>query len=203
MLYSRSLALTPTQRQAAAAQGLVALGMAREFVAGNWPIEASLPVRMADPVPAADSDRTTWGLYRWHGAEWDRVAVWPEASGSEVKLDQPGLHAVLADHSPPVIGRLERSLIGLGPASEVDGVTLPRWELLPVPVRDLGSGLAAETIRVQLDGQTLIVEPDLPRDRILVAFPDTMAAGPHQLVIEVADRVGHLANRRLEFQAAQ
>jgi len=215
VVYSSPATLTPAQRQAGADQGLRPLGVARDFVAATWPIEASLPVRMADPDSAASSDRSTWGLYRWHRDKWDRVTAWPEASGGvvksvvkrevkrEVKLDQPGLHAVLADYSPPVIGRLDRAQVGLGPTGEVVGVTLPRWDLLPVPVQDLGSGLAAETIRVQLDGQDLIAEPDLPRDRILVEFPDAMAVGPHQLRIEVADQVGHLAVRQLKFEARQ
>lgn len=202
-LYSRPVDLTPAQRQAAADQGLRVLGVARVFVAAAWPIEASLPVRMADPDTTAGGDRATWGLYRWHNGEWGRVVAWPEGGGDQVKLDQPGLHAVLADHGPPVIGRLRQPQVGLGPVSEIEEVTLPRWDRLPVPLRDPGSGLAAETIRVQLDGRDLIVEPDLPRDRVLVEFPDQMAAGPHRLLIEVADRVGHRAARELEFEARE
>ncbi len=208
VVYSRVADLNAAQRQAAADQGLRPLGVAREFLAATWPIEASLPVAMRQPVPGTGADRTTWGLYRWHEETWKLAEEWPTDAPAtapvKVHLDQTGLHAVLADHSPPVIGRPDEPVVvGPGPASDIAGVTLPRWAVLPVAVRDLGAGLAAESIRVLLDGKPLLVEPDLPRDRILVEFPDEMTPGAHHLAIEAADRTGHVAALELKFQAVR
>ncbi len=206
VLYSFPAVLTAAQRETAANQGLKPLGVAREFTAANWPLEASLPVKMRQPEARAGSNRVTWGLYRWADDEWDRSDEWPAAgpAGAEavVHLGRSGLYAALADRSPPLISLPDQPVIvTTGPVSEIAGVTLPSWEILPVTVRDLGSGLAAETIRVLLDGKKLIVEPDLPRQRILVEFPDRMAPGPHKLAIEAADRSGHVVARVLEFEA--
>jgi len=206
VVYSHDVVLAPHLREAAAAQGLRPLGAGRVFLAATWPIEASLPTQMLTPAAPANGDRSTWGLYRWDEELWRLVDEWPARSGpenagdTEVRVDRRGLHAVLADHSPPLIGQPPQPVpVGPGPESEIEGVTMPRWEVLPIALRDLGSGLAAETIRVRLDGQPLIAEPDLPRDRILVEFPAEMTLGPHHLTIEAADRTGHPAVRELEI----
>ena len=214
VVYSTAAVLDPVQLRAAADQGLRPLGSVRLIQAADWPVEASLPVRLRQPAvvpepgsaPAPVAADSSCGLYRWDDDQWERVTEWPRGAAPgalvEVAVDQPGLHAVLADRSPPVFGQPAAGVVvGPGPISTVAGVTLPRWAVLAVDLRDLGAGLAAESIAVELDGRALIVEPDLPRDRILVEFPDTMATGPHRLVIAAADQAGNRARRVLEFQA--
>ncbi len=208
VVYSRTIGLAEDQREAAADQGLRPLGTAREFLAATWPIEASLPVDMKDPVGKTGQDRTAWGLYRWDRDAWDLVDQWPATPSKDgnvvVHLDQTGLHAVMVDHSPPVIGRpTEPVVLNPGPTSRIEGVTLPYWEVVPIALHDLGSGVASESIKVLLDGQALIVEPDLPRDRILIEFPAGMSPGGHRLNIEVADRTGQRATRALEIQVRE
>ncbi len=202
VMYSRPVVLDDKQRKAAADQGLRPLGVAREFLAADWPIEAAVPVRMDEP--SAGPERRLWGLYRWDGNDWGRVGPWRDTAQGTVKLDRPGLHAVLADLSGPMVDNPDQPvLVTRGPESAIAGVTLSYWEVLPVALWDLGSGLAAETIKVLLDGAPLIVEPDLPRDRILIELPDGMTPGRHKLAIEAADRVGHTVARELEIQAEQ
>jgi len=72
---------------------------------------------------------------------------------------------------------------------------MPHWQVLALDLFDSGSGIAPESISVQLDGQTIIVEPDLPRDRILVEFPDDMAPGSHHLEVKVSDEAGNPASQ--------
>lgn len=210
VVYRRPVALTAAQWQSADEQGLHLLGAAEEYLAADWPIDAALRVDFRVPSAAASdtpaSERATWFLCRWSGGKWSAVGAWPGAVAGEstarVTLDAPGVHALVADHSGPVIGRLAPdTVVGPGPVSTVAGVTLPFWEVLPVPVLDSGVGLAAESLRVQLDGVPLIVEPDLPRDRILVEFPDAMPAGRHRLVVEASDEAGHTARKELSFEA--
>jgi len=72
----------------------------------------------------------------------------------------------------------------------VPEVTPPRWEILCIPVGDHGAGVDWDGLQAWLDGAPLIVEPDAPRDRVLVELPDDVAPGTHRLGLEVADRAG-------------
>jgi len=76
-------------------------------------------------------------------------------------------------------------------------VTQPVWETLRIGVSDQGAGVDPDAITVWLDGETLIAEPDLPRDRVLVELPDDLPAGEYLLGIEVADRAGNVAAHNL------
>ncbi|MCB1182426.1 hypothetical protein KDM41_03260 [bacterium] len=213
VVYAQPAELDSLQRLAAADQGLAALGSAREFVAAAWPIEASLPVTLpraalpagGDPVTGEDgtpavAGSASRGLYRWDGREWDFVETWPRADEPEarVRIGSPGLYAAFADVAPPRFAP-GPDLVSVEPAAPtgVPGVTGPRWQVLPVPVFDRGEGLDLATLDVRLDGRPLIVEPDPPRDRLLVAFPDDLPAGPHRLEIGVADRAGHRAEAEI------
>jgi hypothetical protein len=99
---------------------------------------------------------------------------------------------VLRDTAAPVIATAPvDTLLERRPMRRQHGIALPRWPVVRVPVGDHGSGIAWETLAVQLDGAPLVVEPDAPRDRILVELPDQLAPGRHLLSIAVADRAGH------------
>jgi hypothetical protein len=102
-----------------------------------------------------------------------------------------------------VISLIKGKRVVPGPSSTVPGVTMPRWEILPVQVFDGGAGVAAETIKVQISGQPLIAEPDLIRDQILVELPDGLDPGAHSLAIEAADEVGNTCKTVLEIDLAE
>jgi len=81
----------------------------------------------------------------------------------------------------------------------IPGLTLPRWETVPVAVVDAGTGVDPASITATLDGRPLVVEPDLVRDRVLVTVPDATPAGRHELVLAAADRAGNGSTRTLEL----
>lgn len=115
-----------------------------------------------------------------------------------VALPGPGRFAVLRDERPPWIGAGPAGgLVARRAAARRAGVTLPRWETVAVALADAGSGVDPDRLRAALDGRPLTVEPDLIRGRLLVELPDTVGAGPHVLEIEVRDRAGHAARRRI------
>ncbi len=98
---------------------------------------------------------------------------------------------MLRDTAPPVIAtRAVAARLEERPPRRDHGVSQPRWPVLRVPLGDHGSGIEWDSLRVRLDDRPLVVEPDAPRDRILVEFPDDLPAGRHRIVVSVADRVG-------------
>ena len=78
-----------------------------------------------------------------------------------------------------------------GPVSRVEDVTFSKWKRTAITLSDLGSGLDTGSIISLLDDLPLIVEPDTPRDRLLVHWPDSMTAGAHVLHLEATDRAGN------------
>jgi hypothetical protein len=117
-------------------------------------------------------------------------------------LAKPGVHAVLRDVVPPAIsGWREARRVRPGSRRTIaSGVTPPHWEIIAVGLEDRGSGLDAATIRAWLNGEPLVVEPDLPRDRLLVELPDDLEPGDHVLGLEVADLAGNFTARSLPLR---
>ena len=141
------------------------------------------------------------GVYRLRRQAWTYVAPLTDAAGGAgFALRQPGVYQVLRDVSPPVIAtagvatQLERQ-----PARQRGGITLPAWPVLKIPVGDPGSGIEWRSLATRLDGEPLIVEPDPPRDRVLVELPAQLPPGSYRLAIEVGDRAGHLARATLSL----
>jgi hypothetical protein len=89
--------------------------------------------------------------------------------------------------------------VGPGPVSRVPGVTLPRWEVVPLDLQEEGSGVAAESVRVLLDGELLVVEPDLPRSRLLIELPDELPPGRHRLAVTLSDQAGNQGQGALDI----
>jgi len=104
----------------------------------------------------------------------------------------------MRDTTVPEIECWERPRpIARGRETSKHGVALPVWEVLRISISDQGAGVDPGSIRVWLDSETLIAEPDLPRDRVLIELPDDLPAGDYLLGIEVADRAGNVAMRTL------
>jgi len=195
----------PAQAAQAARQGLVPLGRCVTWAAATWPASADVVVDLPDGIAPADAGVF---LFRWNGEAWLPAGPpqGPAAPGGPARfgLPQPGTYAALTDTTPPVID--DRALRagphpGWGPP--VPGLTPPRWEALAVPVRDDGAGVDPASLRALWDGRALVVEPDLPRDRVLVHVPDDAAAGPHVLELEVADALGRRARATVAVACAR
>lgn len=184
----------------AARQGLQPMAdRAVRWSAAEWPVDGAPTVAApavalgAGAIP--DSLGRTPLMYRWDDGHW-RLAgrlLRPSVSGDAWRfgLDARGLHAAMIDVAPPRLGPAPAKA-GPHPGfrSGCDGVTPPRWEILAVPVADAGSGVAPASIRATWDGQPLLVEPDLLRDRVLVEIPEDAAAGDHVLELEASDEAG-------------
>lgn len=189
------------------AQGLRPVGPGAIFLAADWPIDSDLTVsfpaagpRLVDDPRLADDPRTA--VYRRNAkGRWDLAGPLQETAAGmpAFALAEPGLHAVLRDEAPPQLTAAAPLVVEPWSGRKVAGVTMPRWAFLPIGVLDLGSGVAAESIAVLVDGRPLIAEPDLPRDRILLELPDDLAPGRHRLYLEAADEAGNTASLEVEF----
>jgi hypothetical protein len=185
-------------------QGLVGLGPASAFRTSHWPLDSALRVPLAagagfDSAVLEDPRVAVYRLSR--RGKWQLVgpATWQDGQ-LHFHISRPGTHALLRDEGAPVWDLPEGLVLEPARDSRVPGVSLPRWRVFGVGVDDPGSGIASETIAVTLNGRPLIVEPDLPRRRILVELPDDLDSGAHHLDLRVEDKAGNAAEARLEFQ---
>lgn len=130
-------------------------------------------------------------VYRHTGKKWVyEAAPRRQADGWAFDLDHPGAHLLGRDEEPPAVGGPARRMVRTGGPADLHGVSLPRWDRLAISVTDHASGIDWDRCLVLFDGTPLVAEPDPPRGRILVEFPDTTAAGEHRLEVSVADRAG-------------
>jgi hypothetical protein len=201
--------LTGRELDLARHQDLQPLGWGSEFLAADWPLEAAL---ILDWIGTAALDSSSgapdWlsgpglgvfglGRDRWRFVQPLRTDD-AEVGPSRISVVESGLFAVMSDSVAPVIERPAEPLrIASATPRTASGVTLPRWEIFAVGIRDQGSGIAPQTITVRLDDGRLITEPDLLRDRILVELPDDLPAGEHSLQISLEDEVGNVATADL------
>ncbi|MEN8006442.1 MAG: M23 family metallopeptidase [Candidatus Krumholzibacteriota bacterium] len=185
------------QKKRARRQGLELVGPAARYLAADWPIDAAVLVELTGPVIAVadtlppEKDPAV-GVYRWSRGKWrpaaQIMAAEMEGAYQRFALSSPGLHAVFRDVAAPLVFPADTVIVvAADPRGKAHGVTLPRWEIFPVDLLDLGSGIAAGTISATLDGQAIIVEPDMPRSRILVELPDALGTGRHVLHLKAAD----------------
>jgi len=194
-------------KNAARDQGLKMMGTGIQYAAADWPIESSVPVFMPGSRDslADGSVNSSVGVYRFKNKKgWQLVTMLADPASNNFLLEEPGLHAVFQDFKPPVFLPLKQPVIvQRGPVSSVAGVTYSRWEITPVRLIDRGSGVDTGSIKVLLDGQSLIAEPDFPRDRLLIHWPDAMTSGEHSLHIEVSDRAGNTTRSTFEIQVME
>ncbi len=172
--------------------GLEAAGPAAEYVCADWIAPGPVPVTL--PAGAqAHADDARAGVYRRAGNAWAYVGP-----VRDFQLRRPGLHAVLRDTLGPVVVVPSAVVTATaGPTRVAAEVSPPRWGRLVIPVGDHGAGLDWDRLLAWLDGARLIVEPDAPRQRILVELPDDLAAGDHTLGLEAWDLAGNLTTRTL------
>jgi len=191
----------------AAEQALHTGDQATWYLAGDWPLRAPVPVPLpgrglpAPGVGASPQPPAGVGVYRFAEDRWvyeDEPAVASNGIGWIFPLVNPGRYALMRDTTVPEIECWERPRpIARGRETSKHGVALPVWEVLRISISDQGAGVDPGSIRVWLDSETLIAEPDLPRDRVLIELPDDLPAGDYLLGIEVADRAGNVAMRTL------
>ena len=218
VLWIRPWVPDPAALAQAQKQGLRRTGPAAEFLAADWPLEAAVAVDFPyPPAQLPDEVSTPAKVYRWHRQQWrpagDLLAVADRSGRPRFALDRPGRYAVMRDGTAPRIldpassegQRHETKVggevlaVGPGPVSRVPGVTLPRWEVVPLDLQEEGSGVAAESIRVLLDGEPLVVEPDLPRSRLLIELPDDLPPGRHRLAVTLSDQAGNQGQGALDI----
>ena len=175
------------------APGLTSLRWQIRYLAADWPLDSPLRVDLA----AAPDWDDAW-IFRLGRKDWQPVGrVRKDPDGTAwFELSEPGLHAAFRDVDGPSIPGMPLAAVPQEP-SDVPGVTMPRWQTVPLEVLDRGTGVDPATIDVRLDGVPLIVEPDLIRDRILVTVPDATAAGEHSLEVTAEDRAGNRTVARL------
>ncbi len=206
-LYVAADSVLPAEARAAReAQGLADPGPVALLMAPQWPAAGRVPVTWPGSGPAGAAGprdgvyrEAEPGVWRWTGRPLPSVP--PVAGeGPGFAASGPGRYAVWRDGQPPRIGDgPSGGAVRRLAARRQGGVSLPRWETLAVTVADAGAGVDPDGVTATLDGAPLVVEPDLPRDRILVELPDDLPPGLHVLALRVADRAGNVARRRLDL----
>ncbi len=193
-----SFELTADERSSALhSQGLESLDWAVEISAVSWPRGGALELEPAwgDSLPV-DS-----GLYVETRRGWRFQAparrhknVWKTA------LPGQGRYALFRDAQAPYLGPgPDEGLVLRGFEAVTEEITPPHWLIVPIRLEDRGSGIDAHSITASWDGQALIVEPDLPRRRVLVVCPDDAPAGNHVLELQASDREGNTIERRYQL----
>ncbi len=202
-VWQKGMGLTSDQQVIAKYQGLRFGGYAGVIYAADWPVESSvpLPVRLGNgehptPFSTIDSSRGA-GMYRLkqgkQGKQWSYIGAYSYSKPGVFHFEDPGVHAVFVDIAAPVFEVfVDGMVVKPGGKSVLDEVTLPYWGVSAIGLVDEGSGVDTGTIRALFDGVKLIVEPDPPRDRVLIEWPDEMSVGEHKLEIWAEDSAGNL-----------
>ncbi len=105
---------------------------------------------------------------------------------SSMPIFLPGTGFTGADTSPPTL-RIIEPVTG----TEIGGDTL----MVEIEYRDAGSGIAAHTLRVVIDGKDYAGQFDQHNRGASgqMRLPKSLPAGDHQLTVEIADRAGNVA----------
>lgn len=206
----RAWAPDAAAQAAALRQGLELSGPGIEFRTAFWPTTAAIS------VPAGQGWREDFagpraGVYRHADGSWSYAGELNRAAGGDsnavFSLSRAGTYAVGFDIAGPVIGAGGDGdadlLVRPGPPGTVAGITPARWEIFPVALEDPGSGIRAESLTTTLDGRPVVVEPDPPRNRILVELPDETVPGPHRLEVRVEDQAGNARSRTILFTCVE
>jgi len=145
--------------------------------------------------------------YRWHNGEWKpgELIIPDNISGeSRFPLSTPGEYGFFLDEISPFLGGIEQTItVGPNEKQVLYGIKMPKWQPFALSLGDLGAGVAPETIKTYLNDNLFVVEPDLPRDQILVVLPDETTVGFHVMNIEIADEVGNLLTQEIKIEVVQ
>jgi len=200
------VALAPDSLDAAEAQrarrvqGLEPVGWCARVIAPDWTARNGVPLPMSAVLP--DTLPPELGLYVQNRRLGWSLNGRPRRRTQEQVFDAhgQGRYALFVDVNAPYLGPgPDEGRVGpAAPSAEV-AVTAPVWEILALRLDDMGSGVDWDALRVTLDGQPLIAEPDPPRDRLLVELPDDTPAGAHRLEILAADNAGHVTERAYDL----
>lgn len=186
-------------REMAERQGLRWLGWAGECLAADWPakhaVRAEFAAGCTDSLTAADAVYMLGSDGRWSLVDRPAPAGGPD-SGRFAPAG-PGRYALLRDAAAPYLGPGPfEGVVRPDTAAARPGFAARRWAPVAIGLEDLGSGVDPDQLRAEIDGRTLVPEPDLPRDRLLLLLPDDLEAGEHSLEIRVRDLAGNRAARR-------
>jgi len=194
----RTSTLTATERgRALRAQGLEDLGWSVEVLAAAWPRGGMLELS----PDWGDSLSQDAGLYVETRSGW-RFQAPAVRRGDSWRADLPGQgrFALMRDVQAPYLGPgPEEGLVTPSGPGVTPEVSPPRWSVVMFRLEDLGSGIDPATIGARWNGEILIVEPDMPRQRVLVTFPDDTSPGLHSLELWSADRGSRVVERIYEL----
>jgi hypothetical protein len=187
-------------------QGLHCLGPAARFITADWPVREEVSLSLPGP-PRREWIEASIAVYRQAADSTWQLQAPPEFRFTDASrftwsfpLTSPGRHALLQDRTPPQLGTaLNRILVGERQERQRAGIQLSRWEFVVIPAADTGAGIDPDSWRATLAGQPLIVEPDSPRQQVLIELPDSLAEGQHRLVLEVCDRARHRTRRHFDL----
>jgi hypothetical protein len=178
-------------------QGLESLGWAVEIASISWPRGGALDLEPAwgDSLPE-DS-----GLYVETRRGWRfQAPAKRHKSAWKVSLPGQGRYALFRDAQAPYLGPgPDEGIVMQGSEAVTAEVTPPHWMIIPIRLEDRGSGIDAQSIAALWDGKDLIIEPDLPRRRVLVVCPDEAPAGNHVLELQASDREGNTIERQYQL----
>ncbi len=187
-------------RKAERMQGLVAAGWCARIVAPDWTAAQGVVFPVTAVLP--DTLPLDLGLYRHKPrGGWSHIGAPRHLDDGWVfDVTGAGRYALFHDKGAPYLGPgPAEGLVTPAEASAVSAVSAPMWSIVMIRAEDMGAGVDAASVTVRLDGAPLIVEPDPPRDRLLVELPDDTAPGAHHLEISVSDRAGHVTERAYEL----
>lgn len=141
---------------------------------------------------------TGLGLYRFdREGRWSWVEALPAGpTPIDLAVDRRGLYLAMRDDLPPAIDTAAVAAEIRGqPPRRRHGIAQPCWPIVAIPLADAGSGVDWDSVTVQVGDTALVAEPDPPRDRLLLEFPDDWPAGEHRVVITASDRSGLTTHR--------
>lgn len=192
--------LTAAERGAAILkQGLHADAWSIRILAADWTSAKPVTVVMAHGLP--DTIPDDLGLYRQNHRGWSYVGN-PQRQGEHwlLETDEPGRYALFIDRNAPYLGPgPDEGIVRGAEASAVGAVSAPVWEIFAIRAEDMGAGVNPASVTVTLDARPLIVEPDPPRDRLLIELPDETPLGGHRLDVRVSDYAGRVTERSYEL----
>lgn len=134
-----------------------------------------------------DSSRRT-GLFEWKEDKgWECAGV-PAMEDGTVNITSPGVFILLEDGIPPVIKHVAIE-------DGHSGSSFFKTYYCSLPVIEEGSGIDPWSAEASIDGERVVCEYDMPRDRLVLPIPHYFRKGSVKLTVEISDRAG---NRTVE-----